>query len=156
MKVGKEQHEKIEKRLKEMGYEVEVPVQIEYKGYQVSGKIDALDRKHNIIYEIKSFNLSNKGFKQLMVYRDLLYLTQGKEFKVGFILYRGDRLEFVRNFLYLPPLLEAWKLVTLVVDAMIVEGELIRIECEDCKYCLLRDKCKPQYKYTRDGLKKVY
>ena len=154
MEVGRESHRRIQGELKRMGFEVEVPVEVEYRGVKIVGKIDAVDPKNKVIYEIKSQNVTRKGFKQLLAYRDLLYLRSRELYDVGFILYRGDRIQVVKAFLYLPPPLQVWKEITQVVDLILEEGKLPRVECEDCKYCELNGECTPEYKRTANGLKR--
>lgn len=155
MIVGREQHQKIEAMLKAIGLQVEVPVEIEVEGFKVQGVIDALDPIKYRIYEIKSERVTQKGFRQLVVYRDMLYLIEKRKYKIGFILYSGDSIKFIENFLYVPPVLEEWNKLVQVVRAIKEAGRLIRVECEDCKFCSLKGACKPEYRLTYKGLVKL-
>jgi len=152
---GREMHETIEDELRRMGLEVEVPVALELNKYKIIGKIDAIDRQTNTIYEIKPNRMNYKGFKQLLLYRDILYVLEKKRYRIGLILYRKGKFTFVKSFLHEPKLLSVLKYAIQVAEALYNNGEVIKIASEDCKYCKLRDVCKPDYTCINGRLVKL-
>lgn len=152
---GTERHYTIEEILKTRGFLVEEPIDYMtvYKSKVVwlKGKIDCIDPRNKVIYEIKSRNLTMRALRQLLLYRDIFYLARNEVYGIGFILYRQERgvikLEFIRNFLYVPPLLEMYKNIQPIIEFVIEKEQMPRIACEDCKICRLRGECRPDFRY---------
>ena len=153
--VGAERHKVIQELLRRRGFIIEQAVNyyITYKNTVVliKGRIDAIDPVNKIIYEIKPANLTMRGIRQLALYRDLYYLDTKQVYDIGFILYRkhGEtlRLSFINNMLYKPRLLEMFNNVIEIIKHYIDRDEPPRVSCDDCKYCELRNECKPVLKY---------
>lgn len=159
LKYGKMKHEKVESLLSSVGIHVEVPVELnlEIDGTEVtiSGRIDAVNPFKGYIYEIKSKNLTTKGLRQLLLYRDMLYVLTGKLWRIGFILYHGSGYTLVDGFLYLPEPLHMLRTVrNLIAD--LIRDKSVRVACEDCRVCMLKGNCLPDYRYIGEKLVPTY
>ena len=155
MRVGSQRHREIETRLRLLGYETEYEVRYSYLGMEIVGKIDALKHDPPIVLEIKSSSLGMRDFRQLLLYRDILFLTTGKIYRPAFVIYEGDRVRLEANFLWLPPVLHMWKEVKKVILWIKSRGCYPRIRCDDCVNCLERDRCKPDLAYTPYRIKRL-
>ncbi|RLE48307.1 MAG: hypothetical protein DRJ18_02230 [Candidatus Methanomethylicota archaeon] len=149
MDVGDAIHFLILEDLHNKGYEVEVPVEFrfDYDGEEVvlKGRIDAI--KNNTIYEIKSTEFKYYYIRQLLLYRDLLYVTTGKRYRIGWIFYRkqGNRVRYK-----VQPILDNYNLdygeylryVMTLIAWYIRKGYPVKLRDSYCIYCPLLNQCK--------------
>ena len=146
---GAERHDEIQEILRRDGFETEVPVEYEYKGYTIAGKIDALHREKRLVAEIKSARVRLKYFFQLLAYRDILYAKEGVLYKPVLILYKPGSYTIVNSFLYLPPPGAVLDYMKRVIDVIEMLGRLPRVAGDDCKSCALAGSCRPEYRVSK-------
>ncbi len=155
LEYGKRKHEEVESLLTALGLHVEIPIELplEIDGEEVVivGRIDALNPHNGYIYEIKSKNLTTKGLRQLLLYRDMLYVLTGKLWKPAFILYHGSGYTVIDGFLYLPKPLEMLNTVRPLIERLL-HDKSVRVECEDCRVCSFYPNCLPDYRYLGEKL----
>ena len=148
MRVGSQRHREIESKLRLIGYETEYRIEYSYLGMEIVGKVDAVKHDPPIVLEIKSSSLGMRDFRQLLLYRDILFLTTGKIYRPAFVIYEGDRIRLESNFLWLPPLLTMWREAKKVITWIKTKGVYPRVRCDDCVNCLERGRCRPDLVYT--------
>jgi len=152
---GKRVHYVLEQVLKQEGYEIEVPIEysLELNGFlfKIKGIIDVVDPNNNMIYDIKSHNIGFAALRQLLLYRDLWYLTKGEEVDIGFILYKtvNGTVHYTPQKLYfrVPPILSMFREAIRILIEITKQRKPIQIHNEFCKYCKLKDKCQTKYRY---------
>lgn len=148
MRVGQQRHREIEEVLRRLGYETEYQIVYRYAGIEVVGRADAVKHDPPIVAEIKSRNMGMSGLRQLLLYRDLLFLTRRREYRPVFILYEAGRARLEANFLWLPPVLTLWREAKKIVGWIASRGEWPRVRCDDCTTCTERGACRPALAWT--------
>lgn len=145
---GSEKHRRLQEWLRKRGFETEYRIEYEWLGVKIAGKVDAIKHRPPLVIEIKSRNMGVSGLRQLLLYRDLLFLVAGREYRPALIIYNGDRYRLEANFLWVPPLLSIWREVKKVLAWVKARGELPRVRCDDCAACSARSECKPVMAWT--------
>jgi len=152
---GKRVHFVLEQVLKQEGFETEVPIEysleLNNSYFKIKGVIDVVDTINNVIYDIKSHNIGFAALRQLLLYRDLWYLTKGEEVDIGFILYKtiNGTLQYTPQKLYfhVPPILSMFTEAIKILIEISKQRKPIPIHNEFCKYCKIKDKCQTKYRY---------
>lgn len=146
LKMANRNHSKAIEILKEKGYEVEVPVSLRVGSYTIHGRLDGIDRKRLRIAEVKPFAIRYDAIRQAMLYRDMLFVLEGRAYQV--VLYRYSRIDDDRIVVFpsmgIMPFTGEDIMVMYKEAIKVLNNSITRIRCELCGRCDLLRECEPQ------------
>lgn len=146
LKMAERNHSQVVEMLREKGYEVEVPVSVSTRNYVIQGRVDGVDRKRMRLAEVKPFKIDYSAVRQALMYRDMLFVVEGKLYRV--VIYRYSRVDdrmVVIPSMGLNVLSEEVELMSMYREVMkVLNHSLFRIKCEVCERCKLASECTPQ------------
>jgi len=136
--VGKERHESIQSRFMPEMYP-EVPIALVYSDVLIKGRVDLLDLKNLMIWEIKPINMKPEYYRQLSLYVAMMRKLTGMYFWGGFIFYSKNKAYQERSIV----------LDMTVLDQVVenIKAGKTRIAGAYCDLCKLNGKCDKPYRW---------
>ena len=136
--VGRERHETIQHKFMPEMYP-EVPIALVHGDVLIKGRVDLLDLKNLMIWEIKPINMKPEYYRQLSLYVAMMRKLTGLNFWGGFVFYSKDK---------------AYQEYSTVLDMTIldqvvenVKAGKTRIAGAYCELCKLNRKCDKPYRW---------
>ena len=137
--VGRQRHEAVQKMFMPGMYS-EVPIALVYDYVLLKGRVDLLDLKNLMVWEIKPMGMKPEYYRQLSLYVAMLRKLTGLNFWGGFIFYSKERAyqEYSRV------------LDTAILDQVVenVKAGKKRIAGAYCELCKLDKKCDKPYRWN--------
>jgi hypothetical protein len=138
--VGRQRHETVQKMFMP-GMYPEVSIALVYDDVLIKGRVDLLDLKNYMIWEIKPMNMKPEYYRQLSLYVVMLRKLTGVNFWGGFIFYSKDR---------------AYQEYSIALDMTILDTVVqnikagkTRISGAYCELCKLERKCDKPYRWSK-------
>ena len=137
--VGKERHETIQHKFMPEMYP-EVPIALVYDDVLIKGRVDLLDLKNLMVWEIKPIKMKPEYYRQLSMYVAMLRKFTGVNFWGGFIFYSKDK---------------AYQEYSTVLDMTILDKVVENIKSNKdriagayCDLCKLNKQCLKPYRWS--------
>jgi len=137
--VGRQRHEAVQKMFMP-GMYPEVPVALVYDDVLIKGRVDLLDLKNLMVWEIKPMGMKPEYYRQLSLYVAMLRKLTGLYFWGGFIFYSKDKAyqEYSRV------------LDTTILDQVVenIKAGKKRVAGAYCELCKLDKKCDKPHRWN--------
>jgi len=137
--VGRQRHEAVQKMFMP-GMYPEVPIALVYDDVLLKGRVDLLDIKNLMVWEIKPMGMKPEYYRQLSLYVAMLRKLTGLNFWGGFIFYSKEKAyqEYSRV------------LDTAILDTVVenIKAGKRRIAGAYCELCKLEKKCDKPYRWN--------
>jgi len=137
--VGRQRHEAVQKMFMP-GMYPEVPIALVYDDVLLKGRVDLLDIKNLMVWEIKPMGMKPEYYRQLSLYVAMLRKLTGLNFWGGFIFYSKEKAyqEYSRV------------LDTAILDQVVenIKAGKKRIAGAYCELCKLEKKCDKPYRWN--------
>jgi hypothetical protein len=137
--VGRQRHETVQKMFMP-GMYPEVQVALVYDDVLIKGRIDLLDLKNLMVWEIKPMSMKPEYYRQLSLYVAILRKLTGLYFWGGFIFYSKEK---------------AYQEYSIVLDMTVLDTVVqnikagkTRISGAYCELCKLEKKCNKPYRWV--------
>jgi hypothetical protein len=137
--VGRQRHEAVQKMFMP-GMYPEVPVALVYDGVLIKGRVDLLDLKNLMVWEIKPMGMKPEYYRQLSLYVAVLRELTGLYFWGGFIFYSKEKA--YQEY--------STALDMTILDQVVenVKAGKKRIAGAYCELCKLDKKCDKPYRWN--------
>ena len=137
--VGRQRHETVQKMFMPGMYS-EVPIALVYDGVLLKGRVDLLDLKNLMVWEIKPMGMKPEYYRQLSLYVAMLRRLTGLNFWGGFIFYSKEKA--YQEY--------STALDTTILDTVIenVKAGKKRIAGAYCELCKFDKECDKPYRWN--------
>jgi len=137
--VGKQRHETVQKMFMP-GMYPEVQIALVYDDVLIKGRVDLLDLKNLMVWEIKPINMKPEYYRQLSLYVAMMRKLTGLNFWGGFIFYSKEKAYQEYSIA-----LDMTILDTIVEN---IKAGKTRIAGAYCELCKLEKKCDKPHRWV--------
>ena len=137
--VGKQRHETVQKMFMP-GMYPEVQIALVYDDVLIKGRVDLLDLKNLMVWEIKPINMKPEYYRQLSLYVAMMRKLTGLNFWGGFIFYSKEKAYQEYSIA-----LDMTILDTIVEN---IKAGKTRIAGAYCELCKLDKRCGKPYRWV--------
>jgi hypothetical protein len=138
--VGRQRHETVQKMFMP-GMYPEVSIALVYDDVLIKGRVDLLDLKNLMVWEIKPMGMKPEYYRQLSLYVAMLRKLTGLYFWGGFIFYSKEKA-----YQEYSTALDMTILDTVVQN---IKAGKTRISGAYCELCKLERKCDKPYRWSK-------
>jgi len=138
--VGRQRHETVQKMFMP-GMYPEVSIALVYDDVLIKGRVDLLDLKNLMVWEIKPMSMKPEYYRQLSLYVAMLRKLTGLYFWGGFIFYSKEKA-----YQEYSTALDMTILDTVVQN---IKAGKTRISGAYCELCKLERKCDKPYRWSK-------